>query len=101
MPFIQPLGEGSHFSGCPNLKGLFLEVVDMEEKRNKKTAILVDGGYYRVRSRDIWGNLFAPDRANELYDYCMLHITEPDEPRDLYCIFYYDCPPRPEAFGIH
>ena len=65
----------------------------MEEKRNKKTAILVDGGYYRVRSRDIWGNLSATDRANELYDYCMLHIKEPDEPRDLYRIFYYDCPP--------
>lgn len=37
MPFIQPLGEGSHFSGCPNLKGLFfLEVFKMEEKRVKK-----------------------------------------------------------------
>ena len=65
----------------------------MEEKRNKKTAILVDGGYYRVRSRDIWGGLSAVDRANELYNYCLLHITEPDDPRDLYRIFYYDCPP--------
>ena len=35
----------------------------------------------------------ATDRAEELYDYCMLHITEPKEPRDLYRIFYYDCPP--------
>ena len=65
----------------------------MEEKRVRKTAILVDGGYYRVRSRDIWGGLSAVDRANELYNYCLLHITEPDDPRDLYRIFYYDCPP--------
>ncbi len=65
----------------------------MEAKNIRKTAILVDGGYYRVRSRDIWGNRAAPDRADELYAYCMLHITEPNEPRDLYRIFYYDCPP--------
>lgn len=65
----------------------------MEEKRIRRTAILVDGGYYRVRSRDLWGNKSAETRADELYDYCLLHITEPDEPRDLYRIFYYDCPP--------
>lgn len=59
----------------------------------KKTAILIDGGYYRVRSIDLWGKKSAKDRAEELYQYCMLHITEPDEPRDLYRIFYYDCPP--------
>lgn len=94
MLFIQPLGKGSHFSGCPNLKGLFFwEVIKMEDKRTRRTAILVDGGYYRVRSRDLWGNLSAPDRADELYEYCMLHITEPTDPRDLYRIFYYDCPP--------
>ena len=59
----------------------------------KRTAILVDGGYYRVRSADLWGKKSANDRANELYKYCMLHITEPEEPRELYRIFYYDCPP--------
>ena len=62
----------------------------MEDKRTRRTAILVDGGYYRVRSRDLWGNLSAADRADELYDYCMLHVTEPADPRDLYRIFYYD-----------
>lgn len=60
----------------------------------KRTAILVDGGYYRVRSADLWGKKSANDRANELYKYCMLHITEPEEPRELYRIFYYDCPPH-------
>ena len=59
----------------------------------KKTAILIDGGYYRVRSIDLWGKKSAKDRANELHQYCMLHITESSEPRELYRIFYYDCPP--------
>lgn len=65
----------------------------MEQHLTRTTAILVDGGYYRVRSRALWGNLSATDRAKELYDYCMLHITQPTEPRHLYRIFYYDCPP--------
>ncbi len=65
----------------------------MEQKRTRTTAILVDGGYYRVRSRNLWGDRPPSERADELYSYCMLHITEPDEPRDLYRIFYYDCPP--------
>lgn len=65
----------------------------MEQKLVRKTAILVDGGYYRKRSMDLWGKKSPEDRAQELYEYCMLHITKPDEPRDLYRIFYYDCPP--------
>lgn len=59
----------------------------------KRTAILVDGGYYRKRATDLWGKKTPKDRAEELYTYCMLHICEPTEPRDLYRIFYYDCPP--------
>lgn len=69
----------------------------MENLITRKTAILVDGGYYRVRSRDLWGPLSPTDRANELYQYCLLHITAPQEPRDLYRIFYYDCPPMTRA----
>jgi len=65
----------------------------MISQQTKKTAILIDGGYYRVRSIDLWGKKSAKDRADELYDYCMLHISEPDEPRELYRVFYYDCPP--------
>ena len=65
----------------------------MQKERIRRTAILVDGGYYRVRALALWGKKSAKDRAKELYDYCMLHITEPSEPRDLYRIFYYDCPP--------
>lgn len=65
----------------------------MKQDKTRTTAILVDGGYYRVRSQALWGKKSASDRAQELYEYCMLHITEPEEPRDLYRIFYYDCPP--------
>jgi len=65
----------------------------MECITTRKTAILVDGGYYRVRARGLWGNKTATERAAELYEYCQLHITQPAEPRDLYRIFYYDCPP--------
>lgn len=65
----------------------------MDKRDIRKTAILVDGGYYRKRSIDIWGKKSAVDRAKELHEYCLLHIQYPDEPRDLYRIFYYDCPP--------
>lgn len=64
----------------------------MNKKEIRKTAILVDGGYYRKRATDLWGKKSAEERANELFHYCLLHISEPDEPRDLYRIFYYDCP---------
>lgn len=65
----------------------------MQKENTRRTAILVDGGYYRVRARSLWGDKTAKDRAAEIYDYCMFHITQPAEPRDLYRIFYYDCPP--------
>lgn len=64
----------------------------MNQKETRKTAILVDGGYYRKRAADLWGRKNPKDRADELFTYCLLHISEPDEPRDLYRIFYYDCP---------
>lgn len=64
----------------------------MNQRETRKTAILVDGGYYRKRANLIWGKKDAADRADELFNYCLLHISEPDEPRDLYRIFYYDCP---------
>lgn len=65
----------------------------MNTMSTRKTAILVDGGYYRKRAVDLLGRKSASDRADELFKYCMLHISEPVEPRDLYRIFYYDCPP--------
>lgn len=65
----------------------------MKQYVTRKTAILVDGGYYRKRAEALWGRRTPQQRANELYTYCMMHISLPEDPRDLYRIFYYDCPP--------
>ena len=60
-----------------------------------KTAILVDGGFYRKRAAYLWGKKTAEDRAKELNAYCQAHLhdCDGDEPRQLYRIFYYDCAP--------
>lgn len=59
-----------------------------------KTAILVDGGFYRRRSQKIFGDISAKDRAIELTNYCKRHLNSHGESNnDLYRIFYYDCPP--------
>lgn len=59
-----------------------------------KTAILVDGAFYRKRAYYFYGDISPHDRANELELYCKRHIRE--ERKDdclLYRVFYYDCPP--------
>ena len=61
-----------------------------------RTAILVDGGFYRKRATYLWGKKTPEERAAELFAYCKAHLKheqeyEPD--RRLYRIFYYDCPP--------
>ena len=56
-------------------------------------AILVDGGVYQKRARDLWGTKTPEDRAKELNDYCLRHLYEKNIRHDLYRIFYYDCPP--------
>lgn len=59
-----------------------------------KTAILVDGGFYRRRAQIKIGEKSAEERANELDNYCRRHLSEKNQPRhELYRIFYYDCPP--------
>ena len=60
-----------------------------------RTAILVDGGFYRKRAKHQWGIKNAEDRAAELSAYCMEHIKRRDgsQERQLYRIFYYDCAP--------
>ncbi len=62
-----------------------------------KTAILVDGGFYRKRAARLWGKKTAQQRANELASYCQAHINEDNDnakyERCLYRVFYYDCPP--------
>ena len=60
-----------------------------------KTAILVDGGFYRKRARYLWGEKSAEDRATELNAYCKAHLkgTKDPEGNHLYRKFYYDCEP--------
>lgn len=58
-----------------------------------KTAILIDGGFYRRRAQKAFGDITAQKRANELVNYCKRHLDSHGEHNDLYRIFYYDCPP--------
>lgn len=58
-----------------------------------RTAILVDGGFYKKRARYYWGEKTAEKRAEELRKYCMSLLYSKYENRSLYRIFYYDCPP--------
>jgi len=60
-----------------------------------RTAILIDGGFYRKRAKVLWGKLTPKERAIELIGYSMAHIGRKDgeESRFLYRIFYYDCEP--------
>ncbi len=58
-----------------------------------KTAILVDGGFYRRRAQAVLGDKTAQERAIELANYCKRHLNTHGENNDLYRIFYYDCAP--------
>jgi uncharacterized LabA/DUF88 family protein len=60
-----------------------------------RTAILVDGGFYRKRAISVWGPKSPQARAWELVKYCNLHLKEnyDHEKHHLYRILYYDCPP--------
>ena len=59
-----------------------------------KTAILVDGGFYRYRANKCIGYVSPKDRASELISYCWKHLSWRDEEKsELYRIYYYDCPP--------
>ncbi len=63
-----------------------------------KTAILVDGGFYRKRAAYLWGHKTAEQRAKELQAYCQAHIK--NQASELYRVFYYDCPPS-EGQAFH
>ena len=64
-----------------------------------KVAILVDGGFYRKQANWVFGEKGPVDRANELIEYCHRHLKQekfkgdPNPYKELYRIFYYDCPP--------
>lgn len=69
-----------------------------------KTAILVDGGFYRRRAQIRLGDKTALERADELYKYCLRHLHHHGSQsctNDLYRIFYYDCLPRKRKYFTH
>ena len=42
----------------------------------ERMAILVDGGFYRRRAFNLFGDKTPQERANELITYCMRHIKD-------------------------
>ena len=58
-----------------------------------KTAILVDGGFFRKRVKTLYGDHAPHETADALSVYCHRHLHEWDRVHDLYRVFYYDCPP--------
>ena len=59
-----------------------------------KTAILVDGGFFKKRAETIYGHLTPEALAGELMSLCYKHLKRQQRCRpELYRIFYYDCPP--------
>jgi uncharacterized LabA/DUF88 family protein len=71
---------------------LELFLINME----KRTAILVDGGFFLKRYRSInkIKKLDPARTANDLWEMCLKHLTQAKgETFDLYRILYYDCLP--------
>lgn len=59
-----------------------------------KTAILVDGGFYRRMAQKVKGAISAEEQATELEHYCRRHLKNGNNQYDdLYRVFYYDCMP--------
>lgn len=62
----------------------------------KKIAVLVDGGFFKKRSEAIYGHLSPKELSEKLINQCYDHVTHKEKERkdrELYRIFYYDCPP--------
>lgn len=70
-------------------------------KFDVKTAILVDGGFYRDMAGRLAGPKSPKDRADELERYCLDHLHDRFENRSLYRIFYYDCPPFEKGSNVY
>lgn len=62
-------------------------------RTGEKTAILVDGAFYRRRAYQLFGEKSPEGRAEELVKYCQRHLVSNGFRNDLYRIYYYDCPP--------
>lgn len=64
-----------------------------------KTAILVDGGFYRKRANRLWGKVAPEEEVKRLIHYSVRHLKQHSYGAkkqiqfELYRLFYYDCPP--------
>ncbi len=58
-----------------------------------KTAIMIDGGFYRKQAKYLFGDKTPEKRAEEMIKYCKRHLNKNKEDEELYRIFYYDCKP--------
>lgn len=56
-----------------------------------KMAVLVDGGFFLKRAKNLKGEASPEERAEQLVRYCKQHVRHEDA--ELYRIFYYDCDP--------
>ena len=57
------------------------------------TAILVDGEFFLRRYRFLCGRQTPSKAAQDLHKMCLTHLEQKGFQRDLYRIFFYDCPP--------
>jgi uncharacterized LabA/DUF88 family protein len=57
------------------------------------TAILIDGDFFIRRARFLVGKQPAKRAATDLHWMCREHLKQSERKRDLYRIFFYDCPP--------
>ena len=59
-----------------------------------KTAIFIDGAFYKQRAFTCLGNKSADERADEMIRYCFRHLEYGTEGKtELFRIYYYDCLP--------
>lgn len=77
------------------------EKLSFQRKFEVKTAILIDGGFYRKRANILAGTKSPKDRADELERYCLDHLRDRFEKRRLYRIFYYDCVPLEKQVNVY
>ena len=73
----------------------------VRDKFEVQTAILVDGGFYRLRAKKLAGEKSPKDRVDELERYCLDHLHHKYEKRALYRIFYYDCAPVEKGTNVY
>jgi uncharacterized LabA/DUF88 family protein len=57
------------------------------------TAVLVDGGFFLHRYRSLRGDMPPGRVARDLHRMCLEHLRQERSERQLYRIFFYDCPP--------